>query len=438
LKKNSIEVAESYFPEQFSSEALEVRWLRPKGQLADQVANTSGSSSTLFKSKLPIPGSLLVSKSGHSALYQKEDAAFRGVFQRKKLWSTVDPLDCLESSIADQADFGQNIVSGFLAYDSCRYLEDVLELKAETDEPDMLAVFSSEEVCEEIDSKSFVSGFPREIRSDELSSIFSDRAGFLNKASKAKSFIKDGDVYQLVLANERHVGITKEQLGQVFNYLIQKNPSPYHFWFKTPFGDLLGASPETYLQYEPEDRLCRMRLVAGTYKQEESFDDLVGDSKELAEHNMLIDHARNDLARHSVNGSVRVSEDKTVDSYMDLHHLVSTVEAKLKDTSSWIDLFRGAFPICTLTGTPKIRALQIIEELEDFSRGTFGGSVFYLDAKGELDSSVVIRSLFAKDGKARVRAGAGIVHDSNPEREFSETEWKVQSLWKGISTVSKA
>lgn len=349
-----------------------------------------------------------------------------GSFNISETWETTNPLQCLKIA---QEKTQLPMVSGYLAYDAARFFEAKLNLLAETEEPDLLAFLSDSESQKEV-------VINRQTRQQKATKIFSDRTQFEDKVRKAKQYILDGDTYQLVLSNQTSCQLDSRLLEDLSRDLLEKNPSPYHFMFKSPFGSLLGASPETFLQFDPKTRLSAMRLVAGTYKSNEAIEQLLSDPKELAEHNMLIDHARNDLAKHAETGSICVSENKTVDSYQDYKHLVSSVQSKLRADRDWHDIFETCFPICTLTGTPKLRAMQIIEELERFSRGTFGGSAFYIGRDGKLDSTVIIRSLFQKDGsegnKAILRAGAGIVYDSDESREFSETEWKISSLWKAV------
>jgi len=277
------------------------------------------------------------------------------------------------------------------------------------------------------------------------------KSQFVTQVERAKDYIKAGDVYQVILANT----FTTEFFGDsldVYLRLKSINPSPYHFYL--PFADnktLVGASPEVMLKSEPrsksvphstdnsksesDQQLLKMRLVAGTYPRELATDSerhtiekLKSDEKERAEHVMLIDHARNDIGRVAEIGSVEVSDMLSVETYKEVHHLVSQVSGVLKSEYTVLDALRSCHPISTLTGTPKIRAMEIIAELESASRGVYGGTICMIGNDGSLDSAVVIRSVILDGEKATIRAGAGIVYDSVPEREFQECYWKAQAV----------
>jgi anthranilate/para-aminobenzoate synthase component I len=178
-----------------------------------------------------------------------------------------------------------------------------------------------------------------------------------------------------------------------------------------------------------------MRLVAGTYPRREGMvtaQALQQDQKELAEHYMLVDHCRNDIGKVAKIGSVKVSDLASVEPYRDVYHLVSQVNGILSNGQSIFDACRACFPIATLTGTPKIRAMEIIAELESMPRGYFGGISFMAGSNGFLDSAVIIRSALVQENCIEIRAGAGIVDDSSPEREFLECIWKSQAMSESI------
>ena len=187
------------------------------------------------------------------------------------------------------------------------------------------------------------------------------------------------------------------------------------------------------LKYEPSSKKMLMRLIAGTYPKLQSQyskdpTQLLKDEKELAEHMMLVDHCRNDLGRVAEIGSVQVTDLLKVEPLHDVYHLVSQVEARLKKELNCFDALESCFPIATLTGTPKIRAMEIISELENRPRGLFGGAIGLFGLDGSADLAVIIRSAIVKPEKCEINAGAGIVADSIPEREFEECLWKAEAL----------
>lgn len=273
-----------------------------------------------------------------------------------------------------------------------------------------------------------------------------DSDAFVQRVTKAKDYIRAGDIFQVVLSNELSIPQSVDPL-KLYSALTQINPSPYHYCFSFEKLSLVGASPEVMLRANSPDPTSRlhMRLVAGTYPRGLRADEeklriqaLQEDQKENAEHIMLVDHCRNDIGRMAEIGSVQVSDLCSVEPYLDVYHLVSQVSGCLREDRSTIDALRAAFPIATLTGTPKIRAMEIISELETPSRGSFGGALVLLGPDGFIDSAVIIRTALLTEDKAIVRAGAGIVHDSIPEREYQECLWKARALLHAISTSTES
>jgi anthranilate synthase component 1 len=259
---------------------------------------------------------------------------------------------------------------------------------------------------------------------------------FLRTVEKVKEYIMAGDVFQAVpsLRLELEPGVPALD---IYRALRRVNPSPYMYFLRFNDMTVLGASPEMLVRVN--GRSLQYRPIAGTRKRgrDEAEDlrleqELRQDEKERAEHVMLVDLGRNDIGRVSEFGSVKVSDLMFVERYSHVMHLVSAVEGTLRQGLSPVDAFGACFPAGTLTGAPKVRAMEIIEEVEPVRRGIYGGSVFYADFSGNLDSCIVIRTMLMKDKKAYVQAGAGIVADSVPESEYQECLNKAQALVRAV------
>ena len=266
------------------------------------------------------------------------------------------------------------------------------------------------------------------------------KPAFLKAVAKTKEYIASGDVFQCVLS-QRFDCKPGVPAFDVYRALRIVNPSPYMFFLRFPLKDkaahIVGSSPELLVRVH--DRAVEYRPIAGTRKRsaDEVEDraleaDLRADEKEVAEHIMLVDLGRNDVGRVSEFGSVRVKDLMFVERYSHVMHLVSAIEGKLKPELDAIDAFKACFPAGTLSGAPKIRAMEIIEELEPARRGVYGGSVFYADFSGNLDSCIAIRTLFMHGDQGHVQAGAGIVADSIPEMEFEECGNKARAVVRAI------
>ena len=272
----------------------------------------------------------------------------------------------------------------------------------------------------------------------EIISTDADREKFIEMVEKGKEYIYSGDVFQVVLSREYRVKTSMEPL-ELYNRLVEINPSPYTFILE--FGKtVVGASPET--MGSVEGRTFRINPIAGTAprgKTEEEDEELrrklLSDEKERAEHVMLVDLARNDVRQVSKAGSVKLVRFFDVLKYSHVQHIESEVIGELEDGKGAFDAMMAAFPAGTLTGAPKIRAMEIIDELEKSPRGIYGGAVGYFSTTGDADLAIAIRMAEMKDGMARVRAGAGIVADSVPEREFTETENKMRAVLKALGVV---
>ncbi|HUK83130.1 MAG TPA: anthranilate synthase component I [Verrucomicrobiae bacterium] len=254
---------------------------------------------------------------------------------------------------------------------------------------------------------------------------------------RAKEYIAGGDIIQAVLA-QRFQGNTNASALDVYRALRSVNPSPYMFLLD--FGDfqLVGASPEVHVRCE--DRRVEIRPIAGTrWRGKTSEEDavlekeLLADEKERAEHLMLVDLARNDIGRVCDFGSVKVDEFMVIERYSHVMHIVSNVTGKLQKDRNAYDLMRATFPAGTVSGAPKIRAMQIISELEGSQRGPYAGAVGYFSFNGNLDSCITLRTALLKNGMAYVQAGGGIVADSDPAYEFNETVNKAKAMLNALA-----
>ena len=256
------------------------------------------------------------------------------------------------------------------------------------------------------------------------------------KVQRAKEYIAAGDVFQVVLS-QRLDFVPQVEPFNLYRALRTVNPSPYLYFLK--FGDthVLGSSPEMLVRVT--GRKLEYHPIAGTHPRgrDEAEDlrleqQLINDEKERAEHVMLVDLGRNDLGRVSEYGSVKVRDLMYVERYSHVMHMVSALEGKLRNGLDALDAFAACFPAGTLSGAPKVRAMQIIEELEPVRRGVYGGSVLYADFAGNLDSCITIRTMFLKGKQAYLQAGGGIVADSEPSKEFQETLNKAQAVIKAV------
>jgi anthranilate synthase component 1 len=259
---------------------------------------------------------------------------------------------------------------------------------------------------------------------------------FMQMVEKAKDYIIRGDAFQIVISRcfKRHYSVSPLAIYQT---LRQVSPAPFMFYFPTEVSVIIGASPERLVRVH--NKQVTVNPIAGTRKRtgERSGEmiaaDLLNDKKEVAEHMMLVDLARNDVGAVSEPGSVQVSELLHVKHYSHISHITSTVTGKLQKKYDALDAFASAFPAGTLSGAPKIRAMQIIDELETSRRGLYGGAICRLDSLGNLDSCIAIRMAILQNGIATIRAGGGIVYDSNPAAEVQETYQKAQSMLDAIA-----
>ena len=271
---------------------------------------------------------------------------------------------------------------------------------------------------------------------EEVTSNF-ERADFLEAVERIKKYIVDGDVIQTVISQRFSTPLDVEPFD-VYRSLRVINPSPYMFFLRLEGLTLVGSSPEILVRVEGRD--VNVKPIAGTRRRgrDEEEDsalekELLADPKELAEHIMLVDLGRNDIGRVCEAGTVEVDELMSIERYSHVMHIVSSVHGVLLDEKDSFDSLGACFPAGTLTGAPKIRAMEIIEELEPCRRGVYGGSVGYLSYSGNMDMCIAIRTMVIKDGRIYIQAGAGIVADSVPEKEFEETENKARGMLKAIT-----
>ncbi|MBX3629383.1 MAG: anthranilate synthase component I [Nitrosomonas sp.] len=264
---------------------------------------------------------------------------------------------------------------------------------------------------------------------------------FLAAVRRAKQYIYDGDIMQVVLSQRISKPYHASTLA-LYRALRSLNPSPYMFYYHFDDFYVVGASPEILVRLKNDT--VTVRPIAGTRprgnspQQDAEFAaDLLADPKELAEHVMLMDLGRNDIGRVAQTGSVKVTEHMKIENYSHVMHIVSNVEGKLKTGMNAMDVLRATFPAGTVSGAPKVRAMEIIDELEVSKRGVYAGAVGYLGFNGDMDLAIAIRTGIIKDGRLYVQAGAGIVADSVPENEWIETQNKAKAVLRAAEMAEK-
>lgn len=391
---------------------------------------------------------------------------------------SADPLHWIEEfqqqynvpEIEGLPKFNGGLV-GYFGYDTIRYIEPRLANSPNEDQldlPDILLMVSDELVVHDnLSGKLFIivhadeNGFDKAVtRLDELTlsldnhithpanakmvkvneedfvSGFSQK-GFEDAVLKAKEYIKDGDVMQVVLSQRLSIPFAARPLD-LYRALRSLNPSPYMFYLDMDDFYVAGSSPEILTRLE--DGEVTVRPIAGTRprgktdEEDKAFEkDLLADPKELAEHLMLIDLGRNDVGRIAKTGSVKLTENMLIERYSHVMHIVSNVTGQLKDNLSALDVLRATFPAGTVSGAPKIRAMEIIDELEPVKRGVYAGAVGYLSWHGNMDTAIAIRTAVIKDNVLHIQAGAGIVYDSVPKNEWDETMNKGRAVFHAVA-----
>jgi len=274
-----------------------------------------------------------------------------------------------------------------------------------------------------VEEGDFVSGFTQQ--------------GYEDAVRRIKAYIVEGDVMQVVVSQRLSIPFHAPPLN-LYRSLRSLNPSPYMYYLDLGDFHIVGSSPEILVRLE--DGEVTVRPIAGTRPRGHSEtedkaleEELLADPKELAEHLMLIDLGRNDAGRIAEIGSVELTEKMTVERYSHVMHIVSNVIGKLKKGMSAIDVLRATFPAGTVSGAPKIRAMEIIDELEPVKRGVYSGAVGYLGWGGNMDTAIAIRTAVIKDGQLHIQAGAGIVHDSVPKNEWDETMNKGRAVFRAVA-----
>jgi len=275
---------------------------------------------------------------------------------------------------------------------------------------------------------------PGKLKSD-FKALFS-KEEYCKMVEKAKYYIKEGDIFQVVLSNRFEADFSGELLN-TYRILRTINPSPYMFYFGSEDVEIAGASPETLVKLK-DNKLYTFPLAGtrrrGTDEQEDKHfeEELLADEKERAEHNMLVDLGRNDIGRIAKFGTVKVEKYMTIERFSHVMHIGSTVSGEIREDKTALDAMGSILPAGTLSGAPKIRSCEIINELENNKRGIYGGAVGYLDFTGNMDTCIGIRLAFKKQGKVYVRVGAGIVADSIPEMEYKECENKSKAIMNAL------
>ena len=275
----------------------------------------------------------------------------------------------------------------------------------------------------QVDESDFVSGFTEE--------------GFKAAVEKSKQYIVDGDIMQVVLSQRLAIPFHSRPLD-LYRALRGLNPSPYMYYLDLGDFHVVGSSPEILTRLE--DGIVTVRPIAGTRRRGASEEEdlamereLLADPKELAEHLMLIDLGRNDVGRIAQTGTVELTDKMVIERYSHVMHIVSNVEGKLKPDLSAMDVLRATFPAGTVSGAPKIRAMEIIDELEPVKRGVYAGSVGYLAWNGNMDTAIAIRTAVIKDRTLYIQAGAGVVYDSIPRLEWKETMNKGRAIFRAVT-----
>ncbi len=269
-----------------------------------------------------------------------------------------------------------------------------------------------------------------------------DKDKYCEMVEKAKHYIKEGDIFQIVLSNRLSAPFEGSLLN-TYRMLRTINPSPYMFYFSGTDVEVAGASPETLVKLE--NGILHTFPLAGTRprgktdKEDKKLEaELLKDEKELSEHNMLVDLGRNDLGKISKFGSVQVEKLHSIEKYSHVMHIGSTVRGEIREEYDAINAIEAVLPAGTLSGAPKIRACQLIAELEDNKRGIYGGAIGYIDFSGNMDTCIAIRIAYKKNGRVFVRSGAGIVADSDPEKEYKECINKAKAVVHALKLAGEA
>lgn len=431
------------------------------------------------------PFQIISIKNGQGKIQQLSNL---GEITEQKKFNTADPLQFLQKELNQlgTAYIDQRLpkffggLVGYLAYDIVKYYENIPNNNSdELEIPDLFFLFTRElllfdhikhrikilynsrikensrnhariyqESQEHIERiyKALLSNKvgKKFLRTDSTKSAKSKRKiasenkqdEFVAKVIAAKEYISQGDIFQVVLSNRFSFENQIEPLN-LYRALRSVNPSPYLFFYKFKDNYLVGSSPEILVRKEED--IVEIRPIAGTRPRgldeeadERLAEDLLHDEKEIAEHIMLVDLARNDIGRIARKGTVKVGKFKTIEKYSHVMHIVSSCKGSLDSYYSPSDVAKVSLPAGTLSGAPKIRAMEIIDELENLQRSYYGGSLGYFSYSGDLDLAILIRTFYLKGNKGYFQAGAGIVFDSDPEKEWQEVLNKAQAMRNAI------
>ncbi len=345
---------------------------------------------------------------------------------------------------------------GYISYDSIRYWEKLPESTLDDQKlPDLeVGVYDDGIIYDHRNKQAFYYYF-NDNRLLEISKLLQEpdeyealshkqlkvnmsRDQFERAVERAKEYITAGDIFQVVLSKRYDFQIIGDLIG-FYRNLRKINPSPYMYFLKSGENQIVGSSPEMLVRVE--NRIVETFPIAGTrphvknpIENRRLTEELLADPKERAEHVMLVDLGRNDIGKVSKFGSVHLPEFMKVHQYSHVQHIVSRVVGKIKDEYNCYDALRAVFPAGTVSGAPKVRAMEIIEELEPTRRGPYAGAVGYFSCNGNADFAITIRTLVSNGHRAHIQVGAGIVADSDPEREWLETEHKAMALIKALET----
>ena len=369
-----------------------------------------------------------------------------------RIIKTGDPFIELKKLLGKSDDQKYRYLGGAVGvvnYDSIRLVENISEEDNLTQPIMEFGIYDDGLLYDNVDKKLFyfyhdVNRFNDFIVSDDSFDEFHssevtpnmDKEKFSNIVNKAKQYIHDGDIFQVVLSRKFAFETSGDNLT-LYKTLRKLNPSPYMYHLKQDSKTIIGASPEMLVRIT--DDKVETFPIAGTRKitdNEEKnkalSEELIHDEKELAEHTMLVDLGRNDIGRVCEYGSVKVTEKMFIERYSQVMHIASNVEGTIRADKDALDVFCATFPAGTLSGAPKIRAMQIIDEIEPVRRTVFGGSVGYLGWNGNMDTAIAIRTAVMRRGEIHIQAGAGVVADSVPEKEWDETNKKALALIKAV------
>ncbi len=372
-----------------------------------------------------------------------------------------DPLVQLRGVVPKVSDNRFRYIGGavgYVSYDAVRFWERVPQKDMTKDQFPMLefGIFTDGILYNHVEKQAYYFSIGPNSRIKEVKEIISDvrhleeestfsystpernltRKQFIEKVNKSKKYIYDGDVFQVVLSKRMTFKISGDVLA-VYENLRDINPSPYMYFFRMGQKHIIGSSPEMLLRVTGNRLetfpIAGTRPVADEDKRNKALSrDLLNDEKEVAEHTMLVDLARNDIGKVSRYGTVRVRELMKVRRFSHVQHMISHVTGILQSGSDSYDAFRAVFPAGTVSGAPKLRAMEIIDELEPNFRGPYAGALGYFSANGSCDFAITIRSIFTNKGDAFLQSGAGIVMDSIPQTEWLETEQKANALLSAL------